>query len=85
MCLVYVQVQQVMYRKSCCTTRIDNGPKPCYGVAMKQYPIRRTVPLMLAGVCGVLMALGWPLLGVLCAVGATYAVHDLVECVRKER
>lgn len=62
-------------------------PRPTRGIVREMtphYPIRRTVPLMLAGACGVLMAFGWDALGVVCAVGAVYAVNDLVERVRCE-
>ena len=39
--------------------------------------IWRTVPLALAGASGVLIAFDWPSLGVVCAIGATYAIHRL--------
>ena len=51
---------------------------------MPPYLIRRTIPLMLAGACGVLMALGWQVLGVVCAAGAVYAMDDLVERARRD-
>ena len=44
--------------------------------------IWRTLPLALAGASGVLMAFDWPSIGVLCAIGATYALNHLIERTR---
>ena len=44
--------------------------------------IWRTIPLALAGASGVLMAFNCPSLGVVCAIGATYALNRLIDRVR---